>query len=628
MRPVRYASLGTTLQNRAQGPFNVQNVVGSGSAQTVVTGVDLQHNTGLVWLKDRTAANNHVLVDTLRGVQKDLYTNSTAIEATESSVTAFNNNGFTLGTLAAINTNGNNVVAWTFVERYNFFKIESWTGNGAAGRVINHGLGAPPGMVIVKSRSAIGSWAVYHASATGDLIMDTTAAQAGSRSDVTAVTANTITVGSGANVNASGVTYVAYFFGSAIGNDEHMKCGSYAGSGATGTTVTLGWEPQLVLVKNLTTAGNWSIADNLRGLSITQPEALLRPNTNNADTALDCLAPSPTGFTTIGTSADTNAIGSTYAYMAIRVPTVFPTAATDVLDMFTRTGNAAAATIAAALTPDLTIIKSRSNATSWIFTDRLRGVTTQVSSDLTSAESVVAANVTNYGLTNAYVIGTGGSVNTLLATYVNYALKRWPGVFDIASYTGNGVSSNITHNLRVPPELILVKSRSAVGAWSVFASLIGNTNKLILNTTAIPVADTTAWNSSSPNSATFPIGTQAALNTANATYIAFLFATFPGISKIGTYTGNGSSLTVNCGFSTGARLILIKRIDVTGNWQLWDTARGIVTGNDPYLAMNINNAEVSGNDSVDPAAVGIIVNQLAASNINVTGATYLFLALA
>ena len=96
----------------------------------------------------------------------------------------------------------------------------------------------------------------------------------------------------------------------------------------------------------------------------------------------------------------------------------------------------------------------------------------------------------------------------------------------------------------------------------------------------------------------------------------------------GSYTGNGSSQTIDCGFTTGARFILIKRTDSTGDWYVWDTARGIVTGNDPHLSLNTTVAEVTTDDSIDPDSSGFIVNQVGDTNINVSSASYIFYAIA
>jgi hypothetical protein len=110
--------------------------------------------------------------------------------------------------------------------------------------------------------------------------------------------------------------------------------------------------------------------------------------------------------------------------------------------------------------------------------------------------------------------------------------------------------------------------------------------------------------------------------------VAYLFATKVGISKVGSYTGNGINQTINCGFTTGARFILIKRTDSTGDWHVWDTVRGIIAANDPHLSLNTTAVEITSNDSIDPDTSGFIVNQLAATNINVNNATYIYLAIA
>jgi hypothetical protein len=118
------------------------------------------------------------------------------------------------------------------------------------------------------------------------------------------------------------------------------------------------------------------------------------------------------------------------------------------------------------------------------------------------------------------------------------------------------------------------------------------------------------------------------MQVAGGTYVAYLFASAPGVSKVGSYTGNGSSQTINCGFTAGARFFLVKRTSATGDWWVWDSARGITAPADPALALNNAAVEVTSTDSVDPTGVGIIVNQDATTNINVNGATYIFLAIA
>jgi hypothetical protein len=119
------------------------------------------------------------------------------------------------------------------------------------------------------------------------------------------------------------------------------------------------------------------------------------------------------------------------------------------------------------------------------------------------------------------------------------------------------------------------------------------------------------------------------VNYSGDTYVAYLFASKAGISKCFSFTGDGTTgRVINCGFTTGARFILIKRTDAAGDWFVYDTVRGYPAGNDGHLSLNTTAAEVITTDDVDYEATGFIVNQNATTNLNVTSATYIGLAYA
>jgi hypothetical protein len=133
----------------------------------------------------------------------------------------------------------------------------------------------------------------------------------------------------------------------------------------------------------------------------------------------------------------------------------------------------------------------------------------------------------------------------------------------------------------------------------------------------------------SSDSTTFTVGGDGDVNGSSATtYVAYLFATLAGISKVGTYTGTGTTLQINCGFTAGARFVLIKRTDSTGDWYVWDSARGIVAGNDPYLLLNSTAAEVTSTDYIDTASTGFEISSTAPAAINASAGTFIFLAIA
>jgi hypothetical protein len=126
----------------------------------------------------------------------------------------------------------------------------------------------------------------------------------------------------------------------------------------------------------------------------------------------------------------------------------------------------------------------------------------------------------------------------------------------------------------------------------------------------------------------FSLGTESAVNASGGTYAAYLFATAAGVSKVGSYTGTATTLQIDCGFTGGARFVMIKRTDSTGDWYVWDSARGIVTGNDPYLLLNSTAAEVTNTDFVDTASTGFEISSTAPAAINASGGSFIFLAIA
>ena len=131
-----------------------------------------------------------------------------------------------------------------------------------------------------------------------------------------------------------------------------------------------------------------------------------------------------------------------------------------------------------------------------------------------------------------------------------------------------------------------------------------------------------------PTASAFYVGNNALTNNTAETYVAYLFATCAGVSKVGSYTGTATTLQVPCGFTTGARFVLIKRTDSTSDWYVWDTVRGIIAGNDPYSLLNSNAAEVTNTDYIDPYSAGFELSSTAPAAINANGGTYIFLAIA
>jgi hypothetical protein len=225
---------------------------------------------------------------------------------------------------------------------------------------------------------------------------------------------------------------------------------------------------------------------------------------------------------------------------------------------------------------------------------------------------------------NGYYPASGTS-----PAFHGYMWKRAKGYMDAVAYSGNGTAGRtISHSLGVVPEMIIVKCRSNTYSWYVYHAALGSNKYLQLHETNAAGSGYWAWNDTSPTDSVFSVYSDGNTNASSENYIALNFASLDGISKVGSYTGNGSSQTISCGFSAGSRFILIKRTDATGDWYFWDSVRGIVAGNDPHFSINTTAVHVTTDDSVDPANAGFIVNQVSATNINVSSSTYIFYAIA
>ena len=618
---------GAVAANYIEDVFSTYLYTGNGSTQTITNGITLSANGGLVWVKQRNSTGSHRLYDTSR--DNVLSSNSTAAQSNVGSTyfAGVGSTSFTVGSNTDVNGSGSTYASWTFREQPKFFDVVTYTGTGA-NRTIAHNLGSVPGCIIVKRTDTTAAWAVYHRSLanTQYLVLNTTAAAATGATwwNSTTPTSSVFSVGTDATVNASGGTYVAYVYAhdaggfGLTGTDNVISCGLFPGG--TAGTVNLGYEPQWILFKDSAGTTSWVIYDVMRGWSVTSGNYLL-PNTSGAEANTTSLYPVPnaTGF-----SYPAGMVSGNTIYIAIRRgPMKVPTLGTTVFSPQIATGNGVSTTFTTNFPVDLSIDKTRTSGNPW-WIDRLRGGTQYITSSDTVAEGTYATNLIEFTSNTGIVNKNYGSTS---ASYVEYMFRRAPGFFDEVCYTGNSTTRYISHNLSVSPELMIIKNRDGASTWYVYHIALGATQGIILATTAAAVA-ATYWASTTPTASNFRLSTSALVNSNTSTYVNYLFATCPGVSKVGSYTGTGALQTVACGFTTGARFVLIKRTDSTGDWYYWDSARGITSGNDPYLLMNSLTAEVTGTNYVDTDTTGFKVTAAAPAALNAVGGTYIFLAIA
>ncbi len=617
---------------------------GNGSTQTITNGIDLNGEGGLVWAKWRSGyytTRDHFLFDTERGTTPSLSTNLLNGESTAyTDAITYNSNGFTWNQQFPANQNfGTETFAsWSFRKAPGFFTIKKFSGSGAA-QTIDHDLGTTPGFILVKALDDAQNWAIFHTSlgATSGMSFNT---DASSTSPIywndTAPTSTQFTVGS--LWSASGKNYVAYLFANdaqSFGTDRNeaiIKCGSYTGGGSSDVFVDLGFEPQWVMVKSSSQSStNWTLADYVRGIPSGYNDASLKPNASDAEQSYDFMRLNATGFTLNNLYSDTNNTGQTYIYVAIRRPNKPPAAATEVFDLQSAASDTSGSLSSSTVFGDLLIDFNNPGTGNiykyWYSRLSISYLATGIGSEVNTVSFFNGER--NFGFLQTSFWGS--------SAFINYTLRRAPGFMDIVCYTGTGSAvgntgqQNISHNLQAVPELIIVKGRQFSSDFTVYNATSGPGTNMRLNRDNADISDIYCWDNTTPTSSVFRVGAALGGDTNNngQLFIAWLFASVDGISKIGSYTGTGAAVDVDCGFTGGARFVMIKRTDVAGQWLYWDTIRGIGTGNEDAYTMDGDPGNAySGNDWLDPLTAGFTVTATAPNDLNAVGGTFIFIAIA
>jgi len=330
------ANLPAPVVTKPSTVMDVALYTGNNTARSI-TG--LGFSPDFVWIKGRSGATDHALYDAVRGVQKDLVSNSTAAETTQTTgLTAFNSDGFSIGTLAKLNTNAATYAGWCWDAgsstvtntqgsissqvRANAsagFSVVTYTGTGA-NATVGHGLGIAPQFFVFKRRNSAQNWAAYHASianmSQGYLYFNSTHAFTSGYTAVwnsIAPTSTTISIGTDAEVNANTGTYVAYCFAPVAG---YSAFGSYTGNGsADGPFVFTGMLPRWLLLKRTSSTGNWNLFDTSRSNANLVNKYLL-PNDPGGEFTFSFGDILSNGFKLRDTSVDWNGSGSTIVYAA------------------------------------------------------------------------------------------------------------------------------------------------------------------------------------------------------------------------------------------------------------------------------------------------------------------------
>ena len=331
-----------TTIDYSQQYFQCVLYTGDGSSRTItLPDTDADTDPDVVWIKQRSDATSHTIFDSVRGAQEAIFTNNSNAETTRTdAVSAFNTDGFDLGSNGDLNANTETHVAWCWKESATAgFDIVAYTGDGVIGTTVAHSLSAKPDFILIKARAgtnAANNWYCWNVGLSADrnLSINTNAAQfADPGQGIIKTTQNTSNFGFSSsdgsgiiNVNEDSTTFIAYLWRSVQG---FSKFGAYTGNGnADGPFVPLTFRPAWVLLKRTDSTSNWSLHDNRRtgstkGSTIGKAnpmELLLHPDLSNGEAnvsdggySIDGLA---NGFKIRSSSANINASGGTYIYAA------------------------------------------------------------------------------------------------------------------------------------------------------------------------------------------------------------------------------------------------------------------------------------------------------------------------
>ena len=302
--------------------------------------------------------------------------------------------------------------------------------------------------------------------------------------------------------------------------------------------------------------------------------------------------------------------------------------------------------------PDWIWIKQRNATTNHGMFDSTRGVTKNLKTDTTDAESTEAQSVKTFN-TDGFTLGTSGDYNGSSDTHVAWQWKANGGTtttnsagangadhesvyqandtagFSIVTYTSDNQSGDtvIKHGLSTAPTFMIHKARNADSTiWWVYHKDLGNSGYVHLESTnANQTGSSNVWRNTAPTSSVFKVGLDSIAAADGRTMVAYCFAPIQGYSKFGSYTGNGNAdgAFVYTGFSPA--WVMVRRFDSGNNWHMHDNKRVPYNSNNKTLYANVNNAE--GTEDFDMLSNGFKLRE-SGGGYNASGGTYIYMAFA
>ena len=314
--------------------------------------------------------------------------------------------------------------------------------------------------------------------------------------------------------------------------------------------------------------------------------------------------------------------------------------------LWTGNGNSGLAITGVDFKPDLTWIKERNQTRGHVLFDVVRGATYQFNPNSNATNVAVAESLKSFD-TDGFTVGNATSVNENTKLYVGWnwlaggsgssntsgsinstvSVNATSGCSVVSYSANNTAGATVGHGLGVVPKMILVKeSTGSVNDWTVYHVTQGNTTRGILNETNA-WGSNAAWNNTTPTSSVFTIGSGSVVNRSGSTYMAYCFADVQGFSKMGVYTGNGSSTNgtfIYTGFKPA--FVMIKKTSAASYWSMMDNKRPGFNPIDETLKANTSEAESDIGD-FDFLSNGFKI-YANTGNVNSDGGTYIYMSFA
>lgn len=318
MSPLMFLATSRTGGPFVAGSFATRAYAGTSGPRSITNGLDYASRGGLVITRRRDAGSVGVCSDTVIGANNGLYLGSNAALSNLGSPTAYASGGYTLGNVGQFNSSGTNYVSWGFRRGPRFLDIVAFTADGNANQRVAHSLGVTPGMVLLHATNQSSPFYVYNKgmgrSYYGDLSSSAAFVSSTNVWGTSDPTATDIGVNASTFGMLSGTQIIMYLFADDTSAKGMIRGGTFNNNASGSATVTLGWQPQLLLLRLAGGTSNWECFDTTRGWA-SGTQMILNWNGSDGETNSNSniVLPTSTGFQISG-----GWVSSTLAYMAVR----------------------------------------------------------------------------------------------------------------------------------------------------------------------------------------------------------------------------------------------------------------------------------------------------------------------